>query len=540
MTDPAPAPGIPATPRLQATVAKIVRLVSAIVLFARLGQYALWDDEAITALTANGVWQTGDTSAVVGHNVVAYRNGLLIRDMKDRATPPLQFYLAAPFVGLLGDTSFAARLPFAACGFATVALILWWAHRARASAATWLLLGIAIVGNVSLFLFSRQCRYYGLAMLLSVAVAYTYLHARTRRGLVFNSLLWVLLLAANYMTFAAVASMVLVDYTIWGRTRRPLRGWDWVILVSPVAVVGAVVVWIWNPLRIAEPRAEDFNWLAWHAKLLWWNLRDLNACEFGSGALLLAAPVIAVLARSVWLTRAVVALAVGIFVISVVSPQNPSNTHVADVRYLSFLIPLCIAVGVLTLLPLAHLSLGLTVVIACVAFGSNLLNFSPLTEAPLRSTPYAYARELVSPVPEPFTPVAEWIHANVKPGESVLVVPPYATYPLMFHAPHAVYAWQLSDPPPPGLAHLPPVHVALRVPPDVIIAFGPGLNMLENVRIRSGEDVQLRLEKRIDVLWKDRYRPELFWRSFTPEKFNPATKGVFILRRVPPQPSFRL
>src|SRR5687768_8850280 len=167
-----------APPWVQLTVALLVLAASSVFLLARLGHYALWDDEAITALTAKGVWQTGDTSAVVGHNVVAYRNGLLIRDMKDRATPPLQFYLAAPFVGLLGDTSFAARLPFAACGFATVALILWWAHRARASAATWLLLGIAIVGNVSLFLFSRQCRYYGLAMLLSVAVAYTYLHAR--------------------------------------------------------------------------------------------------------------------------------------------------------------------------------------------------------------------------------------------------------------------------------------------------------------------------------------------------------------------------
>ncbi|HSV14981.1 MAG TPA: hypothetical protein VLI90_12045, partial [Tepidisphaeraceae bacterium] len=63
-------------------------------IFARLGHYPLWDDEAITAMTARAVWRTGDTSARVDdHNLLAYRNGLLLRDLKDRFTPPLQFYL---------------------------------------------------------------------------------------------------------------------------------------------------------------------------------------------------------------------------------------------------------------------------------------------------------------------------------------------------------------------------------------------------------------------------------------------------------------
>src|SRR5262245_22360989 len=111
------------------TIAAVVLLVASGLLFARLGHYALWDDEAITALTAKGVWQTGDTSARVGDNIVAYRSGLLLRNMKDRATPPLQFYIAAPFLGLLGDSALAARLPFAICGLACIVLILWWMFR---------------------------------------------------------------------------------------------------------------------------------------------------------------------------------------------------------------------------------------------------------------------------------------------------------------------------------------------------------------------------------------------------------------------------
>ena len=80
----------------------------------------------------------------------------------------------------------------------------------------------SIVTNVSMFLFARQVRYYGLAMLLATAVAYSYLHLRSRRGLVVHAILSTLLLAANYMTYAAVMLMMLVDYAIWGRRRRPL------------------------------------------------------------------------------------------------------------------------------------------------------------------------------------------------------------------------------------------------------------------------------------------------------------------------------
>ena len=72
-----------APPWVQGLVAVLVLGISSILLFARLGHYPLWDDEAITALTSKSVWQTGDTGATFEHNVVAYRNGLLLRDMKD-------------------------------------------------------------------------------------------------------------------------------------------------------------------------------------------------------------------------------------------------------------------------------------------------------------------------------------------------------------------------------------------------------------------------------------------------------------------------
>lgn len=520
--------GSPASKRLQVVVAAIVLAVAAALLLARLGRYALWDDEAITALTAQGVQLTGDTSAVIGHNVLAYRNGLLLRNWKDRATPPLQFYLVAPFFAVLGPTAFAARLPFALCGFLCIAVLLWWLHKADATPLAWILLALAILGNVSFFLFARQARYYGLAMLLATAVAYSYLHNRSRRGVMWHALVSCLLLAANYMTFAAVSVAMGADYLIWGRKRRPLRVVDWAILLIPQAVTGAIVLSILNPMKIAADESKPGSWIGWKLTLLWWNIRDLNAAEFGVGALLVAAPIVAVITRSVSLIRALLALAICIVCVTILSPQAVSNTAVADVRYLSFLIPLCIAIGVMVLLPLRRLGWPVPVFLSLLAFGTNALHGTPFwgRDVKLRSTPFSFLGELWSPPPEPFTPVADWIRKNVRSGESVFVLPQHMAYPLMFHAPQAVYAWQLPDPPAKGLEGLPPIHYVRRVLPDYIILFAPGYfgYKIDMPNYRHVES--------LDVLGKDAYRPELFWHIFEPiTGFDPRANGIHIYKR---------
>ena len=86
-----------------------ILLASALLIFARLGHYALWHDEAGTALSAIGVWRTGDTIAVIDHNIFAYESGKELRNLHLRYMQPLPSYLAAPFVGLMGNSSLGAR-----------------------------------------------------------------------------------------------------------------------------------------------------------------------------------------------------------------------------------------------------------------------------------------------------------------------------------------------------------------------------------------------------------------------------------------------
>jgi hypothetical protein len=89
-----------------------------ILLFTLMGlkwmnSYTLWDDEANTALFAQAVHKTGDTTAQLGHNLIAYRQGAeLNENLKARYVSPLQYYFLAPFINPNHPDPFQARIPF--------------------------------------------------------------------------------------------------------------------------------------------------------------------------------------------------------------------------------------------------------------------------------------------------------------------------------------------------------------------------------------------------------------------------------------------
>ncbi len=243
------APAMVIFPTMRRAIAAGTILISAILLFARLGHYALWDDEAVTALAADGVWRTGDTSVILDHNIVAYRNGLLLKGTHERSTPPLGAYVAAPFLGIFGHTSFVARFPFAVIGLLSVGLLIWWLYTLDATWVTYVLLGLAIIGNVSLQLYSRQCRYYSPAIFSSILIAYLYVNWNGKRWqLALMAAAGLVLLASNYLNYVALHACLLLDYAIVGRKRKWLKWTDWLIVLGPQVLVGGIIVMIWNTL----------------------------------------------------------------------------------------------------------------------------------------------------------------------------------------------------------------------------------------------------------------------------------------------------
>ncbi len=508
-------------------------------LFAGLGQYALWDDEANTALFARSLWHSGDLEAFDGRNVIAYSQGFELTETRNRQIPPLQYVLAAPFAALEDASTFVVRLPFALCGAGLALLVCAGLRRAKMSLLHSAMLWLLILGNVSLILYLRQARYYAPAIVLTVAIAYLYATRSARwRSVIVLGLCGGALFLTHYLAYVSLVGALGVDYLLWGRRERRVP-WSHIgALVASQLTVIALYVVLWEPTfrRPSNYQAQDV--LVDKLKLLWWNLRDFNACEFSPVWVLLAAPVIyfATRGRDPWLMRASLGLIVVALLVTLGSPQPVGSASVADIRYLAAAIPFGIFVvwrvtlWLESVLPRAGLALA-----AVVAF-TNVLNapFPSKSEIPVRSTLGAYLGELVEPYDNAYRVTARWLEANVAAGATAWVAPNYATYPLMWHVPKLTYAWQLHSNQRASFPGLPDIHFRGSVAPDYLIGFARDIDAVLSV-VAASQRIGTRYERvaLLDTYGADRTRPELFWRSFSAPTVGRAERnGVVIYRKV--------
>src|SRR5262249_21672236 len=155
----------------------------------------------------------------------------------------------------------------------------------------------------------------------------------------------------------------------------------------------------------------------------------------------------------------------------------------------------------------------------------NALDGGPWLPGGFRSTVAEFVRELVYPPPEPYTPAAAWLSEHAPGGASVWVLPDYAAYPLMFHAPEMLYAWQLH----PGAAdyaQLPRIHFRGVEPPDYLVAFGP---LRRAIQWRNPPGSRYALAAVLNTYWNAQYRPELVLHRFKAvPAFDPASEAVYI------------
>lgn len=93
---------------------------------AGITQHVFWDDEANTAIFARNILNFGTMTAWDGINVLAFRGGVHLDQHLMQATfVPVQHYVAAAGIRLLGETTLGGRLPFLLAGLGT----LWMLHR---------------------------------------------------------------------------------------------------------------------------------------------------------------------------------------------------------------------------------------------------------------------------------------------------------------------------------------------------------------------------------------------------------------------------
>ena len=146
-----------------------------------------------------------------------------------------------------------------------------------------------------------QCRYYCPAIVSTIVAVYAYVHrgtlSRWRYQFAAASLV---LLASNYLNFAALYTCFAVDYLFWGR-RQPLSKVDWLWILLPQALAAAALLSIWNPVGRVNAPDPVTPWWSKRMTLFWWGIRDLNACEMINGALVLAAVYRCARVRDTWL-----------------------------------------------------------------------------------------------------------------------------------------------------------------------------------------------------------------------------------------------
>jgi 4-amino-4-deoxy-L-arabinose transferase-like glycosyltransferase len=395
--------------------------LSATLLLANLGSPYLWQDEAQTALLARSILEHGIPHGTDGTNSFSQELGVEIDSSGVwRWHTWLSFYAVAASFALFGETTLAARLPFALFGIGCV-LLTWalarelWRDRLAAGAA-----GGLLALSVPFLLLARQSRWYALAAFLSLAGLAAYARIDRGRRFALGFFVAALLLFHTHYLYCAVLLGSCGLHAAW-LARERLR--QTLVAAAGVSVVSLPwLVWLSDvPLNSGYgARLVD---AAQSLSYLWVFSKDLVTVFLAFGLWLLALPLVALrrarrgepawaAAPGVWSGVALVALhtGIGLVLLAALSP----GTYL---RYLTPLVPpLFAAVGlVVAALARAWPAVAAVAVAAWLVTGS-LDDFT---------------HELTHDYDGPIEGIVRFLAENARPGDTVAIT--YGDLPVKFY-----------------------------------------------------------------------------------------------------------
>ena len=157
----------------------LLLIAGAVLLLTNLGNIYLWQDEAETAMLSQRLGTLGLPLAFDGRNLIrqAPQDVQYTEDYVWVYHPWLPFYLTSLSLWFFGPTTFAARLPYALAGLATICLLYnttqrYFGRHIAILASTLLLFCVPFA------LHARQCKYFAFAALFTVATLDAYLRMR--------------------------------------------------------------------------------------------------------------------------------------------------------------------------------------------------------------------------------------------------------------------------------------------------------------------------------------------------------------------------
>ncbi len=193
---------------------------AALLIFSNLGNHYLWQDEAETALLARSVLETGLPRGFDGRNHISQTEGAEYAEGGLwRWTPWLPYYVCAASFALLGESTFAARLPFALFGWGAVLLTGALARSLGRDRRTALLAAGLLALSVPFLLLVRQCRYYSLASFLTLAalLGYARFVAGKRGGAALFFVSALLLFHTHFVILGGLLAAVALHWLLFSR-----------------------------------------------------------------------------------------------------------------------------------------------------------------------------------------------------------------------------------------------------------------------------------------------------------------------------------
>jgi tetratricopeptide (TPR) repeat protein len=296
-----------------ATIAAM--LVCAGLGLASLDNQPFWDDEANTAIYARNLLHLKRITAWDSINLLGYGlSGALGDDLgRELRVPSLPAYVVAAGMLLGGENTTAARLPLVLAGVISVGLLALWLRRHLGRRFPYYLPALLLALSPAFLLYIRNCRYYALGVMFSLAVWLFWAPGTTRGGRgkrgqarhyapSQSPLAWglsdvlryagavtalVLLFWTHYLNaFALVATLPLFFLDRRYRQRR-----QYVLFGLLAATAGLYCLWIWimaNPFAAQYVGGQDWRyspplqpdlWTRFYINLGWF-LRDLGTHEF--------------------------------------------------------------------------------------------------------------------------------------------------------------------------------------------------------------------------------------------------------------------
>jgi Dolichyl-phosphate-mannose-protein mannosyltransferase len=209
-------------------------------IFTNLGSDYLGEDEGDTAVLASNILKFGVPKAWNGAAFLDSDHGARLNSNLVMVLHPwVPYYLTAGSFLILGQNTFAARLPFALAAWLSILLSYLFVWRITVSRASAFCAAASLIFSVQFLLYARQCRYFALNMVLICGLLWSFFRMKSAPGCALFVLVAVLFFHTHPYGLAPLVTLggLSVVYKPFLAQRR------WICLAAP-AIAALTVPWL--------------------------------------------------------------------------------------------------------------------------------------------------------------------------------------------------------------------------------------------------------------------------------------------------------